>query len=365
MKKIGLALLIIIVVILAIVVVGLILFLVLKPSSKRCGDGICGPMEKAKGTCLQDCPVSNDGNNQNDIPYYFIAVHLNPVRVENLDSEMAGDYNRGKQMINYATQHNITLSLMFSAPWAEYISKSPERMAELEKWKQAGHEIGMHHHDIYHKGSWDGYTEASLEEADRARRTLGEVPRKPSQPPENYVGTLDEFMTIMKKINPNMNSGVANELEDKRTMPDELLYSAASGYLNFGEPKVMWDGMNDPNRAINNYVYVSKINGITRKWLGYAHVMNSEQVESAKDTFNSMNSGQVFGAVMHTSEEEKDALFSLIDFLSSKDPTRGKSVVQAKIIKSGILTEVEIEFSVCGDNDCGDYETEITCPEDC
>ena len=339
MEKRGSTILIIAIAVLSVIVIGLVLYLVLKPNPEP-------PVEE-------------------DIPYYFIGVHLNPVRVENLDLEMSGYYRRGKQMIDYATEHNIKLSLMFSAPWAEYISKSPERRAELESWKQAGHEIGMHHHDIYHKGSWDGYTEASLGEVDRARRALGEVPRKLREPPENYVGDLNELMVIMKKINPNMDSGVANELDTKKTMPDELLYSAASGYLNFGEPKVMWDGMNDPNRAINDYVYVSEINDIKRNWLGYAHVMNPGQVESGIETFNSMNSGQVFGAVMHNSEEEKEALFSLIDFLNTKDSNGEKSMVQAEIIKSRILPEVEIEFSVCGDGDCGDYESEIVCPVDC
>jgi len=304
---------------------------------------------------------------EEDIPHYFIALHLDPVRVNSLDSSrMTSRYDRTVEMVQYATDHKIRLSLMFAAPLAQYISQSQGRMDKLEEWKLAGHEIGMHHHDIYHKTDWDGYTEFSMEEIHRARRALGEFPPGPRDNPEHYIGPLSEFMDIMHEINPDMDSGVANELNDKRSMPNELLYSAASGYRNFGEPDVMWDGMNDPGRGINDYAYVSEIDGRERYWVGYAHVMNPEQVEDGIETFNSMNSNQVFGAVMHNStEREKQALFDLIDFISQKDPEGKKSLVQAEIVKLGMLPEIEIEFDECGDSVCGDYESEITCPADC
>src|SRR3989338_7468079 len=95
---------IILVIILIIAIVGIVLYLVLKPSPARCGDGICGPMKKARGICPEDCPVSNDGNNQNNIPNYIIVVHVNPVNVKELGSTRAnqilsGAYQRTKQEV--------------------------------------------------------------------------------------------------------------------------------------------------------------------------------------------------------------------------------------------------------------------------
>jgi hypothetical protein len=280
-----------------------------------------------------------------NIPHYFIGVHLNPVRVNDLDRDMPKYYNLGKEMIEHANQYNIKLTLKFSAPWAEYISRSEERMAELKEWKRQGHEIAIHHHDIYHAGDWDGYTDFSEEEAIAKRIELGEIPRDPGEAPEHYVGTLDDLMNIMKKINPDMNSGVCNELEDKRSMPDEIIYSTALGCYNFGEPGVEWSSLADPMRSYNEYVSVGEVNGIDRRWIGYAHIMTREQVIANKEVFDSLNPNFVFGGVVHNSPDQAECLYDFLDFIHLKDPTGTRSMTQTEIIESGILPEEYVEIS--------------------
>ncbi|MFZ2357156.1 MAG: hypothetical protein WAW67_04995 [Candidatus Omnitrophota bacterium] len=83
-------------------------------------------------------------------------------------------------MVKKANGYNIKLTLMFTAQCADYISESPERTTEFEEWKKQG------------------------------------------KTPEEYLGTLDDFIKKLKKINPNIHSGYMNSEHDKEEMPDEI-----------------------------------------------------------------------------------------------------------------------------------------------
>jgi len=47
--------------------------------------------------------------------------------------------------------------------------------------------------------------------------------------PEDYLGSLDDFMEKVKLLDSYVNSGCVNEGADKMVMPDEIIYSTCSG----------------------------------------------------------------------------------------------------------------------------------------
>ena len=285
-------------------------------------------------------------------------------------------------MISLADDYNIKLTLMFTAQWADYISSSSERMAELEGWKVNGHEIAAHHHGIYH-GAWDGYTGFTKEEAFAQRAKMGRTS-------EAYLGTLEDYMTHLKKINPYINSGCVNDEASKKEMPDEIIYDTCSGFSNhlaLGERET--DGQS-PKKGINEYILSGVVNGIERKWIAHNQIPETSLEQSSEETFSSLSSDKVYGIIVHSSQRELPTFTAYLEFLHSQDSNAKKSRTLTEIIKSKILPEEKLSSELasksydsnvqyappntqvplnklCGDGICDAKETANPklCPLDC
>jgi len=308
------------------------------------------------------------------IPYYFIAIHNEPAHgIPNGRQIIEQNYVILKQMIARANQYNIRITLMFTAQWVDYITESPERMAELEQWKKQGHEIAAHHHSIYH-GNWDGYTDYTKEEAIAQRISQ-------NHKPEEYLGTLEYFIEKLKKINPNIKSGCVNDERDKRAMPDEIIYDTCSGFANYGEPGTREGDATNPEKGKNEYVTIGIYNGIERKWLTHYQVTKDDRQKAAQQVFDLMDSG-VYGAVTHSIQNQAIPYYDFLEFLHSKDPEGKKSRTVSEIIDQKLLPEETIstdllnqpkpqqpedELGKCGDGICDDVEkaNPNLCPKDC
>lgn len=321
------------------------------------------------------------------IPDYFIAIHAEPYHnLPNGTKVLETEYSTLKRMIAKADEYHIKLTLMFSPQWAEYIATSPERMADLENWKNAGHEIATHHHSIYH-GNWDGYTDYSEGEAlaERMKRT----PRA-----EEYLGTLDDFISKMKLINENIRSGCVNDESDKLEMPDAIIYDTCSGFANHGEAGTRANDNNDAEKGINEFITVGNANGILRKWLTHFQANNERNEPKAEEAFDSMDSG-VYGSVFHAAEREEEYFYAWLEFLHSKDPGGENSVTVSEIIEQKLIPEKNISDELanaeyigeinrtllppngtqngkpgtgkCGDGICDQFEegNPSLCPQDC
>lgn len=319
--------------------------------------------------------------NQEESPYYFIAIHHEPHNDINPNKELlfSQEYNLTKSMVEKADEYNIKLTLMFSAPWAEYISKDSERLAELNSWRENGHEISGHHHSYYH-GNWDGYSPYSQEFSELQRTKLGKSP-------ETYFGDLDDLITELKKINPLIKSGCFNEEEDKNVLPDEIIYSTCSGFAKEGEFIERASDFKDADKGINEVILTGIVNGIKRKWLTHFQITTPENLDIAKENFNNMDDSFVYGAVIHNSKFEVINYYEFLELLHSKDPKGLKSKTLTQIIESKLLPEKEISSekltkkenirinsgyeprinNLCGDGVCDNIETQNTqlCPEDC
>jgi len=275
--------------------------------------------------------LENSPEPQKRIPYYFIAIHNEPYHFPGGEKKLAEEYNTLKRMIAKADQYNIKLTLMFTAQWADYISKSPERIVDLESWKKQGHEIAGHHHSIYH-GNWDGYTDYSKEEAIAQRIKQGVKP-------EEYIGTLEDYINKLEKINPNIKSGCMNEEHDKKEMPDEIIYATCSGFANCGE---IWTRLSDVDekKGQNKYILTAIVNGILRKWLSHYQITTPERQKIAQTVFDSIDSSYVYGVVTHSASgvQEKE-YYNFLKFLHIQDPEGKKSRTVSEIIDQKLLPE--------------------------
>ena len=294
-----------------------------------CGDGICDANEKNDSDlCPKDCQQTDN------LPYYFMAIHNEPHHGESDQQQLIKDeYLRLERMIEKADEYNIKLTLMFSSVWAEYISSSSERMDELNAWKNNGHEIAIHHHSIYHT-NWDGYTDYTPEEARQERLKL-------TKNPENYLGTLDDLMKIIQKINPNVKSGCVNEEKDKNAMPDEIIYSTCSRIANHGEPGTNMGDSYGPEKGKNEFIVIGTVKNISRKWLSHYNIAVLEREEKAEPVFDSLEGG-LYGVVTHSLVYNDEPFYNFLELAHSKDPQGQKSKTVSEIIEERLLPEEKI-----------------------
>jgi hypothetical protein len=311
----------------------------------KCGDGICDVKEKANpNLCPEDCKQTQN------IPYYTLVIHLDPVADwnEGYLSQTPDYYERANEMVEYANQYDIKLSLWIGHALAGYIAESPERMEEVKQWTRDGHELGIHHHSIYKpKGpnAWDGYTSVPDEIARRTRIELNGVAE-----PYPEARTFEEYMKVFHKFEDEfgieLKSGIAHDQANKKvSMPNELIYSTGSGFTNNGDKIEFVPNDREITKAINEFIVTATVNGIERKWISHYFIGNSESRRKlAEETFDSLDSDIVFSAVCHNIEGEINNYKRFLDFLHNRDPEASKSRTVTQVMESGILPEREIDL---------------------
>ncbi len=277
-------------------------------------------------------------------------------------------------MVAYADAYNVKLTIMFTAQWAKYVFADPTLLAEVQDWMENGHEIAAHHHSIYH-GSWDGYTNFSPD-----------IVRAQVTRPRAYLGTLDDYIAALRQVNPNIQAGCVNDEQDKRVMPDAIIYDTCSGFSNVGVPGER-NGDNTPEKGVNHFVTVGTVNGTQRKWLTHYQVYHNPL--AAFRTMMQMNGG-VYGAVTHAAAGQDTPLYAFLDAVHEVDPEGALSRTVSEVMEEGLLPEVEVPDDVintiyedirpplpaqnggmgsgqCGDGTCDQFEREHPdlCPQDC
>lgn len=313
-----------------------------------------------------------------NLPYYFIAIHMEPE--ENL-AILDSMYTALKTLVTEAEQYNMKLTIMFGHTWADYLTdqSKPERQEQLEKWKLK-HEVSSHHHSIYHPYQWDGYSH--LNESDAL---IERAKSKTTQTPEIYKGSMQDYMAKIKKIDPNIKSGCLNEERSKAYIPKEIIYLTCSGYQNFGEAGTYAPSDINVKKGINEFISVSQVDGINRKWLAHASNISQGELEETKAQFSAIQSG-VYGVVTHGfKDENRDEITPLINFMkyiNEKDPQGFNSKTVSEVIQNNLIPEQKINMteqnppngssvpsnssSPCGDGKCDEKERSDRnlCPED-
>jgi len=82
-------------------------------------------------------------------PETFFTIHCEPN-----DSHL---FDKLVLLVNIANRQQVPLTIEFTPQWVDSIMRVPSRVQLVRAWQQQGHEIGAHHHGVYHL-NWDRYT---------------------------------------------------------------------------------------------------------------------------------------------------------------------------------------------------------------
>lgn len=278
-------------------------------------------------------------------PNYFIAIHNEPFQHEN-----QGNIEILADMITYASERNIHLTLMFTPQWIPLLTE-PKNKPFLTQWKEQGHEISAHHHGIRHSG-WDGYTNYPVEVAQKQRWQEIHFGRSQVKQPEPTLGTLEDAMEIWQTINPEIHTGCMNAEFDKNEIPTGITIDTSGSFMNTGLVGVRKrnDGTS-PLIGMNDYILQGSVNGQTMHWLShYLPGRNSGVLPAMFSTFSGCSENSVYGMVFHSSSGELSIFQKCIDFLHQKDPEGNHSytlsaVVQKNLIPTEILPQPFLQRS--------------------
>ncbi|MCI5150215.1 MAG: hypothetical protein D3916_12655 [Candidatus Electrothrix sp. MAN1_4] len=287
-------------------------------------------------TVTNYCWAAEQQEEVNNIPWYFIAIHNEPFNHEWNHFFTEKSYDMLTKMIAKADAYQIKLTIMFAPSWTDYILSNKKRAVALESWKENGHEIAGHHHNVWH-GNWDGYSALPQQEAEASRDRVGGYDFESCYGTEIYHGTLTDFTTKLRLLNPAVKSGCMNDEPSKYALPDAIIYNTCSGFANYGELGRVESDIN-PEKGKNEYVSVGTYNDIERKWLTHHFMM---EAPAAKNVFSSMRSG-VYGTVNHSSPRELKIFFDYLDFIHHLDPQGKKSRTVSEIIEQKLLPEKQL-----------------------
>ncbi len=246
--------------------------------------------------------------------YYFIAVQNGSYNFKGGEAQLEESYKALQGMVKLADAQNARLTLLFSAQYAVYIASDPARLAELEGWKKAGHEVGA-----YHQGpdtrAWDGYSDLPEEGLSRVNKKAGK-----SDPAQTHK----EYFEALGRLEPAIKSGCMQDGKDKKFL------AAAPFYEICGRPD---------DKGVNNFVAVT---GGERpgKSLSVLHPADKAGVLAARMAFASLSSG-VYGASFKSSPSEFGAFYAWLSFLKGKDPQGLRSRTVSSAVEGKLLPEKE------------------------
>jgi len=255
--------------------------------------------------------------------HYFMAIHCDPAVA------FPAAFIGLEKMVAEATERGLVLTLMFTPQWVPEINDVPDRKALMEQWKAEGHEIALHHHSVYHPGTWDQYSDFDYEEY---ASIMGPLKADKLQ----KLGSLNDLITELDSFEPGMGAGCSNAEIDKSVMPDTILIDSCSGFSNsYAHPVgTRIDGAH-PLQGVNDFVMSGTTsNGIQRQWIGHA-LITPPFFEQTAQGFYEMNGG-AHGVVTHTNEQDLSNLIQWMDLAISHDGGVGSKTL-SQIVSGGYL----------------------------
>ncbi len=113
-------------------------------------------------------------------PETFFTVQCEP--------HTTSEYPRLVDLVDLANRYGILLTIQFAPQWAEMIMADSSKIAQIRTWQEQGHEIGAHHHGIYHP-IWDGFT-------NYPQATITSAGKKLS----DFKGNMDVFRSLVEPL---------------------------------------------------------------------------------------------------------------------------------------------------------------------
>lgn len=307
----------------------------------RCGDGICGPVERAyPEACPRDCedilqpsqilPESNVTQRSLGTPDTFVLIHFEvgvfkkwewyqkiapDASVTNLKYQEAL-WPTTIKLIELADRYKVKLTLAFNPQWAEYILKDEEKINIIKKWQSNGHEIAFHHHGYEHP-DWNGYSNRNDSNITNDSR---------------YRGTAEDGYKYVKQL-AYPKEVITGTITDIHTDLVEGLSILTKGGTKFDQG--IDDAVSKPKEiSLGNRTIISLSHGFLESYF------NDEQktldlVETFKKKYKEvkeMDDNYIFGIVTHEHDFYRfpAALEKWFEFLKEQDPemTHNKTISQ-------------------------------------
>jgi len=226
-------------------------------------------------------------------PMSVFVVHCEPTNANEILWRELVD------LVALADRFRVPLSIDFTAQWAEMILADEQKVAALEAWIDAGHEIGCHHHAYWsvmeRSATWDGYTDTPVDEIlskDRA----------------DYRGTMDDYFALLTALPGERRSGClgASDERDEADWPCELVYSTVGHAVE--------DAVSEPTERTIGACRVTET--------GHALIVGADR-GALRALYAATDPGMVFGVVGHVYNyaEFPMAFEQWFAYLNVDDPT--------------------------------------------
>lgn len=255
--------------------------------------------------------------------YYFIAVQNGAYNFEGGEKQLEESYKALGGMVKLADAQNVRLTLLFSAQYAVYIASDPARLAEVEGWKAAGHELGAYHQGPDRKG-WDGYS-------DLPAGSLARI-RKEDRAGKAAPGHLDYFAAL-NRLEPLIKSGCMIDGKDKKFILSAPAYEICGGPALAGASRgAAW------NKGASDFLAVTGDSETVKKNLACFHPADKTGIAAAEKAFSGLRHG-VYGASFKSSPDEFGAFYAWLAFLRSLDPQGTRSRTVSAVVDGRLLAE--------------------------
>ncbi len=239
----------------------------------------------------------------NTLPRTLTTVHCDP---QNADPP---HWLALVQIIQAAELRNIRLSIHFSPQWVDMIEADGNKLAALDTWRAAGHEIGGHHHTIDHDAAWDGYSNDP--NAPSSTRSPG------------FLGDMAAYADQLQRIAPADGRVVVVSAKD-RDMPPTIPYQTGGN-----DSPTTDDALSRPEMKV---FYGRVVWNIRHAPLARAGTSNYEPDIEA--LYLTAGPDDVIGVAFHPMNWLSDPgpIIDWFDFLASQDPDGVRSKTAAEIL---------------------------------
>jgi hypothetical protein len=230
-------------------------------------------------------------------PETFFTVHCEPN-----DSHM---FDRLVQLVNLANRQQVPLTIEFTPQWVDSILRVPSRLQLVRAWQQQGHEIGAHHHGVYHP-YWDRYTNYPTSTITAQ-----------SKNPADLLGDMNAYRTVLEKIGGDslmltMGGPGESDPDQSKDWHEAFIYRTGGG-------RQVQEAFSSPSILTYGPYRVCQIN--------YFFIDTQTAVNALKGRYNNTAAKDVVGVVTHPFNFAADSNY-VIDWMKFVQGAQRKTVRQ-------------------------------------
>lgn len=239
------------------------------------------------------------------IPLSCFVVHADPTHVDD------AAFQSLVALVALADEHNVPLTLLFTAQWAELILADPEKTTTIAGFLSRGHEIGAHHHAYWATldcgASWDGFTNTPIRQL-------------PLDEQARFRGTMDDFWDLLTAL-PGIRTTACMGLG----VEDAADWLCDVHYSTFGH--VLSDAVSTPAEIM--------INGCAVTQIRHALLVELEPGELA-DLYAETSDGMLFAVIAHVSDyaDRPTIVTRWFQFLAAEDAEGSRRATVADAVGS-------------------------------